>query len=126
VFEVILIGDEIIPCEETFMIFHKDQILETKANSTVIFNYNQGILQYTQQNDVSCAVVVSSITQAIYCNALNAKYIIAEPILAQEIQKIAENYMFDSKVLALISSSCEIEEIARKEIDGVIYKDRLL
>ena len=39
------------------------------------------------------------------------------------MQKIAENYMFDSKILAIIKSNDELEEIALDEIDGVIYKE---
>jgi hypothetical protein len=31
--------------------------------------------------------------------------------------------MFDSKVLAIIDTDDEIEEIAQNEIDGIIYKE---
>ena len=66
-----------------------------------------------------------SIKEAIYANSLNAKYIISEKELAKAIQKIADNYMFDSKILAVIETNDEIEEIAQSEIDGIIYKSIL-
>lgn len=122
---MIFIGDELVPCEETMMIFHKDQIAESKPNSTVLFNYNSEILGFAKQNSVSCGVIVSNITQALYCNALDAKYIVCSKDMAKEIQVIAENYMFDSKILAIIDSNNELPSIASNEIDGVIYKDRL-
>lgn len=122
---MILIGDSLIPCENIFRIFHKEQIAETPANSTIIFKYNADIVSYVSQNDVSYGVMVSSITEAIYANALNAKYIICAKAISKDIQMVAENYMFDSKILAIITSNTELEEIARNEIDGVIYKEIL-
>ena len=46
-----------------------------------------------------------------------------EKELAKQIQKIADNYMYDSKILAIIKSNDELENIAKNEIDGVIYKN---
>ena len=40
---------------------------------------------------------------------------------AKEIQKLAENYLFDSKVLLCISLDYEIEHAAKAGIDGVIF-----
>jgi len=122
---VILIGDSLVAHENMFRIYHQEQIAETKANSTIIFKYNSAILKYASQNDLSYAVVVSNIKESIYANALNAKYIICAKNIVKDIQKVAENYMFDSKILAIIESNSEIEEIASYEIDGVIYKNIL-
>lgn len=122
---MILIGDALINYEALFRIYHKEQILETQANSTIIFKYNEEILKYASEQALSFAVIVGSIKEAIYVNALNGKYIIASQELAKEIQKVAENYMFDSKVLAIIDSNEQLESIAQNEIDGVIYKEVL-
>lgn len=122
---MILIGDNLVPFEEVFNISSIDEIYKTKANSLISFGYNEEILKYTFKNNLNSAIVVASIKEAIYANALNAKYIIASKNLAKQIQKVAENYMFDSKVLAIITSNNELEEIASFEIDGVIYKSIL-
>lgn len=122
---MILIGDKLVPFEDISNIDSIENIKDTKANSTIIFRYNEEILSYSFTNTLSSAVIVTSIKEAIYANSLNAKYIICEKNLATKLQKIAENYMFDSKVLAIISSNDEFEEIALAEIDGIIYKNIL-
>lgn len=122
---MILIGDNLIPFENISAIKNTNEIKNTKANSTVSFQFNETLAKYTYENEVSSAIIVKSIKESIYANALNAKYIIAEKELSKEIQKVAENYMFDSKILAIIESNNEIEEIASFEIDGVIYNSLL-
>lgn len=119
---MILIGDKIVPFEDFFKISNKNDIEKSGANSTVSFGYNEDLLTYCFQNDISFAVLISSIKEAIYANSLNAKYLICNKILAKDVQKIADNYMFDSKVLAIIESNDEIEDIALNQIDGIIYK----
>ena len=122
---MILIGDKIVPYEDISNIDSIENIQNTKANSTIIFRYNEEILSYSYKNNLSSAVIVDSVKEAIYANSLNAKYIICQKELAKKVQKIAENYMFDSKILAIISSNDEFEEIAISEIDGIIYKNIL-
>ncbi|WP_368030510.1 hypothetical protein [Arcobacter sp. s6] len=119
---MILIGDEIVPFGDISFISNIEQISNTKANSTVLFTYDEKILKYVYDNELSSGVIVKSIKDAIYCNNLNVKYIISEKPLSQQIQKIADNYMYDSKNLAIIDSNDEFEEMARNEIDGIIYR----
>ncbi len=118
---MIIIGDNLIP-HKTFT--YIDSIMEiehTIPNSILIFSYDENLLMYTRKNSLSVAVIVSSIKEAIYCNALHSNYIICDKKLAKTIQKVADNYMFDSKILAIIEDNEEIEKIAIDEIDGVIY-----
>ena len=120
---MIIIGDKLVPFEEVIYIKNIENIKYTKANSTIIFDYDEKILEYSYKNNLSSAVVVSSIKEAIYCNSLNVKYIISEKNLACEIQKIADNYMYDSKNLVIIDSNEEFEQTAIAQIDGVIYRE---
>ena len=120
---MILIGDKIIPFNTFTNISTIEEIQNTRANSIISFRYNENLLEYSSLNEVSFAVIVKSIKEAIYANALNALYIICDKQLSKSVQRIADNYMFDSKVLAIIESNEEIEEIAKNEIDGIIYKE---
>ena len=120
---MIILGDKNLPYENIFFVSSIEEIVNTKANSTLLFFYNLELLKYSYENDLSSAVIVTSITEAIYCNSLNAKYIISDKHLAIQIQKIADNYMYDSKNLVIINSNEEFDHIAKDEIDGVIYRD---
>jgi len=120
---MILIGDKLVPFEKFYNISNIEEISKTKANSIVSFSYNEELLTYCFDNNLEFAIIISSIKEAIYANCLGAKYLICDKLLAINIQKIADNYMFDSKVLALIQTNEEIEEIAQNEIDGSIYKE---
>ena len=122
---MILIGDKLVPFEDIFLIKNIKDIENTKANSTVLFDFDEEILTYCYKNELFCAVVVNSIKEAIYCNNLNVKYIISEKELSIELQKIADNYMYDSKILAIIDSNQELEQVSKLEIDGIIYRNLL-
>ncbi|MBP7742409.1 MAG: hypothetical protein KA073_03430 [Aliarcobacter sp.] len=120
---MILIGDKLIPFENISFIFNIEEIKNTKANSTILFYYDDEIILYCYENELPYAVIVTSIKEAIYSNNLNAKYIISQKELSIELQKIADNYIYDSKILAIIDSNEEFEKIAKCEIDGIIYRD---
>lgn len=120
---MIIIGDKLVPFEDIIYIKNIENIKNTKANSTIIFHYDEKALEYSYKNNLSSAVIVSSIKESIYCNSLNVKYIISEKNLSCEIQKIADNYMFDSKNLVIIDSNEEFEQTAISQIDGVIYRE---
>ena len=120
---MILIGDKLIPFENISFIFNIEEIKNTKANSTILFYYDDEIILYCYENELPYAVIVTSIKETIYSNNLNAKYIISQKELSIELQKIADNYIYDSKILAIIDSNEEFEKIAKCEIDGIIYRD---
>ena len=122
---MILIGDKNIPFEQIKFIYTDTEINNTKSNSTVIFKNNLELMKYCHSNEVAYGVVVSSIKEAIYANALEAKYILAKEELASKLQELATNYLFDSKILAIIKNDDQIENIALKNIDGIIYDELL-
>lgn len=122
---MILLGDKNIPFEETSYITTHEEINNTKPNSTVLFDYDIKLMKYCEENSIEYGVIVSSIKESIYANSLDAKYIICEKNISSQLQKLATNYMFDSKVLAKIENDTQIEEVALENIDGAIYKDIL-
>lgn len=122
---MILLGNKKLGTEQTFFITDKKQIESSLPNSTVLFDFDLELMKYCQENEVAYGVILKSIKEAIYANNIEAKYIICEKTLAIKLQDIATNYMFDSKILAIIEDDDEIEEIALKYIDGIVYKSIL-
>ncbi len=122
---MIIIGDYFIPYENIETINCVEDISLTQSNSTIVFDFDKDIMVYCMKNDLSYAVKITNITQAIYANSMGAKYIISLDKIIESVQKIAENYLFDSKIMAIINGEDEIEQYAIKGIDGVIFQSSL-
>ena len=122
---MIIIGNEYIPYHNFEVIHHIDDIKTTSSNSIVVFSFDLEIMQYCFRNNIPYAIYTNSIKEVIFGNNLGARYIIIEEAYCIEIQKIAENYMFDSKILVAIEDDSIIEIMAKNGIDGVIYNKLL-
>lgn len=119
---MIIIGHDIIKCDDFSEIKAIEDIKKTPSNSIVIFPYDLKIMDYCHTNQIPFAVKINTLTESIFANNFMARYLIVENNISKEIQNIAENYMFDSKILVVINSDDEIHNIAINGIDGVIYK----
>jgi len=120
---MLILGSKHIKSPNFCKISSIDEIKNTKSNSFVLFAYDIETVKYCNDNNVQSAVLIDSITQAIFCNNLNVDFIIVNESIAIDIQKIAQNYMFDSKVVQIINDDNEIEKAALNEIDACIYKE---
>ena len=118
---MIIVGHKDLDNFEIEIIKNIDDIKTTRPNSIVAFKYDLEILKYCKTNNIKSLVVINNIKEAIFSNNLEATFIVTLND-AQKIQKIAENYMFDSKILQPIKTDDEVEEVALKGIDGVIYE----
>lgn len=119
---MIILGNPIFSAEQFHTVSTIDDVATTPNNSTVLLQKIDLQLQkYCATHNVSYGVKANTITDAIYANALKAKYIICEKDNAQALQKLAEDYMFDAKIVVSITSQDEIEWVARNAIDGVVY-----
>lgn len=123
---MILIGHPFIESEHFSKADSIETVANTPSNSTLFMHYNASVIPLCKHcvvNGLKVAIQVDSITEAILANALKVHYIVCEKSLAPEIQKLAENYMFDPKILCIIAAESDIEWCALNEIDGVIFKE---
>ncbi len=118
---MILLGDANIVYETLSSIKSSQDIISTQANSTLIFEYNIDLIKYCHKNALGFAVIVKDIKEVIYTSQFDVKYILCDKGIVNSVQKIAENYMFDAKILVIIDNSDEIVWVAQNEIDGAIY-----
>ena len=126
---MILIGHPLIDSGKFFRAKSKEDIDHSPNNSTIIIDdivRGSDIAYFCNDNGVKYGVMVSSIKDAIIANGLNAKYIIVQKSDAKKIQNIADEYLFESRILAIIDSEDEIEELALLGIDGVIFKTLII
>jgi hypothetical protein len=131
---MIMIGHRFIP---NFLVGHgsfyhvvnEDAINNTPPNSPVLLDYSEKNIEtivYAKQNSVEFCLKVQNVTEIIYASNLGASYILVDKDLAKTAQNLANNYLFDAKVLVMIEDDDEIEELALLGVDGVIYSDAII
>jgi len=126
---MLLFGHRFIPSETFYHISDIDNISHTPPSSPLFLNFNEenlDIISYLNLNQLQFALSVTNITELIYAASLNASYIIVELDLVKIAQELAQNYLFDAKILAKIENDSEIEEMAILGVDGVIYPSAVI
>ncbi len=126
---MLLFGHRFIESEPFYHITNIDDIRHTPPNALLTFAFseeNLDIIQHCNANELFFALSIESTTELIYAAALNATYIIVTQSLAQRAQKLAQEYLFDAKILVKIEKDAEIEAMALLGIDGVIYPSAVI
>jgi hypothetical protein len=125
---MIIVGHPWIQCDQFSKVFSIEDIKQSSANEIVLLEPlvdSHKYAAYCQENNIAFAVVVNTLDDALFSNALGAKYIICEEDDALMIQPIAQEYLFDTRILVLIHSEKEISKIARGGVDGVIFAEAI-
>jgi len=126
--QMIIVGHPWIKSSLFSKVFSIEDIQQSSAKEIVLLEPlvdSHKYAAYCQENNIAFAVVVNTLDDAIFSNALGAKYIICEEDDALMIQPIAQEYLFDTRILVLIHSEKEISKIARGSIDGVIFAEAI-
>ncbi|SFV68979.1 hypothetical protein MNB_SV-14-2 [hydrothermal vent metagenome] len=118
-----IFGHPLIETEQFYLVKEIEEIAKTPSNIVLkIEKFDIELMRYCKKNSLSYMVNVNDIKEAIFANLLGAKYIKASKSLAKELMPIAQNYLFDSQILGLISKDSEIEELAKANVDGAWFK----
>ena len=126
---MLLLGHRFINSENLYHIADVEAVLKTPPNSTMYLEFDENnldIIDYLRANGIDFALAVKNLTEVIYASALGAKYIVTDEVLCKEAQQIAQEYLFDAKVLVRVVSDDEIEKYAKMGIDGVIYPEAIV
>jgi len=126
---MLLFGHRFIQSKSFYHISNIDAITDTPPSSTIYFEFseeNLDIINHANLNHISMALRVNTIQELIYASSLNANYMIIDKEMAKSAHNIAQNYLFDAKVLVKISEDEEIEEMATLGVDGVIYSSAII
>ena len=125
---MIIIGHSWIKSSFFRKVFSIENIQQSKSDEIVLLEPlvdSHTYAQHCQDNNIAFAVVVNTLDDALFSNALGAKYIICEEDDALMIQPIAQEYLFDARILVLIHSEKDISKIARGGVDGVIFAEAI-
>ena len=125
---MIIIGHPWVESSKFCKVFTQADIKKSSANDIVLLEplvESKTLATYCHDNDIAYAVTVNSLNEAIFANALGAKYMVCEEDDALIIYPIAQEYLFDTRVLVLVYDEKEIAKIARSGIDGVIFPEAI-
>ena len=122
---MIIFGHKYIESPKFIRISTIEEISKTSPKDIILLEKLKepfDIAKHCYENSLAWAINANSISEAIYANSLNASYIIADFNLAKELQDIANEYLWDAKILTPIKSDDELVEVAKAGIDGVIFE----
>lgn len=119
-----IIGHKLIEYEN----FNLIQTVENILNfDNLIFEYNENFIKNAKNSGKTYSVIVRNLNEAILANALNAKFIIIEKnniSITKEVVKLAEFYLFDSKIAIIIENyEKDLLNAINLKVDAVIYKN---
>lgn len=122
---------------------------EFKQNAVNCFIYDESLIQKAQKAGVKFGILAQNTDEILLANALSAKFILIDGAdflnlanqnaknqalknakisaqkLAKKASKMAEFYLFDSKILLITNSLEKLEKAYKMGVDGVILKELL-
>ncbi len=125
---MIIIGHPWIESSRFHKVFSQEDIEKSEVDDIVLLeplSDSIGLAKYCKNNDIPYAVSVNTLTEALFCNALDANFILCKEKVACIIQPVAQEYLFDTKVLVLAQDEKDIDQFARSGIDGVIFAEAI-
>lgn len=126
---MLLFGHPYVPSQPFYHIDAIEAIAHTPSNSVVTLFFtpeNLDIIDYLTQNSVRFALHIETTTDAVIAENLGASYLIVLPKHAHTIQKVAEHYLFDAKVLGYLEEMNDLEELIEMRLDGAIFAEAII
>jgi hypothetical protein len=126
---MILFGHPIIPSERFYHIESIAAIANTPSNSVIALFFeeqNLDIIAHLHLNSIRFALYVNSSVEAVLGENLRASYLIVNPKNGSDIQKVAEHYLFDAKVLGYCEEEENLEKLIDMRLDGVIFAEAIV
>lgn len=119
-----IIGHKLIEYEN----FNLIQTVENILNfDNLIFEYNENFIKNAKNSGKTYSVIVRNLNEAVLANALKAKFIIIKKnniSIAKKVVKLAEFYLFDSKIAVIIENyEKDLLNAINLRVDAVIYKN---
>ncbi|EAI4429700.1 hypothetical protein ACYQB5_001255, partial [Campylobacter lari] len=100
---------------------YENIFIKTNVNC---FEYDESVIKNAKDKKVDFGIFVKNEEEILLSNALGAKYIlIKDENLAKIASKMAEFYMFDSKILFLLDTlKNNLKKAYELNVDGVCLK----
>jgi hypothetical protein len=126
---MILFGHPLLPSEQFYHISSIDAVANTPSNSVIAVFFeeqNLDIIDHLHLNNIRFALYVTSTVEAILAENFRATYLIVNAKQGEEIQKVAEHYLFDAKVLGYCEEIEHLENLIDMRLDGAIFAEAIV
>lgn len=126
---MLFFGHRFIKSKEFYHIYSIEAILSTPPSSILYIEFDENnldLISYAMMNNMPFAIYASSAKEIVYASTFQASYIIVDKNIAKLAQEIADNYLFDAKILTLINDEEDIEDMAMLGVDGVIFPEAIV
>ena len=92
----------------------------------ICFEFGENLIQKAVKIGAKFAIFAKNEDEILLANALKAEFILIESEnLAKKASKMAEFYLFDSKILLILTSLKNLAKAYKLGVDGVILKELL-
>ena len=124
---MLIFGNPYIEATRFIEINSISQIDATTPKDILLVEFKEPftLAKYCLKNALPYAIEASSIKDALIATNLGVGYLITNLELAKTLQKIANEYLWDSKILVKIKDDSTLEKVALNYIDGVIYQNHI-
>ena len=116
-----IFGHDFIKNREFCTVKTINEIKNTTPNSIILSDFDKEIISYCNNQNINFGVKVDNIKELILASASNASYLLVSKEFAKQAQEIANEYMFDAKILLTSTDENDIEFCAKNGIDGIIF-----
>lgn len=126
---MVLFGHPYVSSERFYHIDSIEAIRHTPANSLLALFFtpdNLDIIEHLRQSGIRFALFVETQSDAVIAENLRAHYLIVNPKNGSAIQKIAEHYLFDAKVLGYINDTTHLQELIDMRLDGAVFPEAII
>lgn len=126
---MLIYGHRFIPSNSFYHVLDIDSISNTPPSSIIHIEFNEenlDIISHANINQITTSICAKNITEIIYASSLGASFIVVHNELAEDARRLANEYLFDAKILVLIENEDEIEKFALLGVDGVIFSNAII
>ncbi len=126
---MIIFGHRFLASENFYHIPNIEALENTPPSSSIFLPFEEeslDIIEHLRNNDIPFILQVNTITEIIYASSLGSSCIVVSKELSKTAQNIANNYLFDAKILVMIEDESEIEEMALLGVDGVLFSNAII
>ena len=126
---MILLGHPDLPCPPLILCHPHHDLSKTPTGSIIITHFASDRIPFYQKlsaTKIPYGVFVQTLPEVLLGFALKIPYLLCSTTLAPQFQKSADDYLVDSKIVAVIDNQREIAWAATRRIDGIIFRQSLV